>query len=365
MLLAVAATSVVVPEARAQQTEAELIRRLEELAPRVREAEKDAEAAVARLRAQRDANEPETVEFRVGPIRVITLPGEEAAALDVVTGVWEREFAAWVSDSPGFDVRRFFFHWNLPPGRAPRSEASTFRIQGRKWQGRGYMERGVRSSVAQVLRDDLGRTEVGQWAPGNIQEPRRPEEIYRELATVASTSVRACLSGDDAACLVSMGLGVDDDPVGDWYDQEERYLMARTSQQLLYATGSTEDIEACQNVSRQGCDGLFDAYVERHGPGWVTPIRPATRGTLVWFALRSGGEGAWSRLIENPEAEPADALEAAAGMPLEELVAGWRAYAVEHRPDSHADVGKGAAGALLWVLLLSTLATRSTRWRLG
>jgi hypothetical protein len=84
---------------------------------------------------------------------------------------------------------------------------------------------------------------------------------------------------------------------------------------------------------------------------------------LIGLALERGGDGAWARLLEDPDMPPEEALVYAAGVPLVELVSEWRAWVVSNRPQVYAGLTGTSALALLWILLFAALAARSTRWR--
>lgn len=100
---------------------------------------------------------------------------------------------------------------------------------------------------------------------------------------------------------------------------------------------------------------------------WVdgTPASPEARVHLLWYAVRSGGEGAWRRAIESHDAGPPEILASISGVPMEQLAADWRAELSAARPLVHAGLGRTSWTVLLWLLLLGAFAMRSTRWRLG
>ena len=119
------------------------------------------------------------------------------------------------------------------------------------------------------------------------------------------------------------------------------------------------------------CDELLrDAIEQSRGSAFawqrsLAPLGSEERATIVWAALDLGGDGAWNRLLEDPEMTVGEALEYASGVSAEELEAAWRAQVLEHAPQTHADLATTKWTALFWILLLGALAMRSTRWRLG
>ena len=90
-----------------------------------------------------------------------------------------------------------------------------------------------------------------------------------------------------------------------------------------------------------------------------------TAAALLMLALQAGGDGAWSRLTEDLEREPGEALLHASGLTPEELGDRWHAWVLSDPPETYAGFGTRALITLLWILGFAALAMRSTRWRLG
>ena len=86
---------------------------------------------------------------------------------------------------------------------------------------------------------------------------------------------------------------------------------------------------------------------------------------MLWLAVEGGGEGAWLRLLEDPEASPSEALQHASGMTPEELGLAWREEVLRHRPTTYAGSIPVHWSLFLWIVLFAAMAMRSTRWRLG
>ena len=108
------------------------------------------------------------------------------------------------------------------------------------------------------------------------------------------------------------------------------------------------------------------------GPRRWTPARASAalsvtaRRSFATYILRSDTL-AYQRLVAvGPEdrREPAELLALAANRPLDEVVDEWRAEIFKGRPERSLPV-KTLAASMIWVLLFTGLAARSTRWRLG
>jgi len=353
-------------QARGQQTEQELVQHLDTLVPLLRPASARAHAARRAYLEAVEARVPtETVE--VGLVTVLVVPGEEAAARDVVGHVWTTEYAPWVDASPGLSGGRIFFRW--ADGEVDYRSASfpVRSVQGSRWRTRAYMERGVRRVIGDFLKGDLLSTRLGrEWAMSSIEAPADPTDIYRRVVSMPSQSARACLAGDTDACLTSFGLGPGDFPVEDWYTPGERYLLVTRNTARLGLAGAMpclrRDYAACDRI-------LADQWQRRlttpQSRLWAVPFDGEVRGSLLWYAVTEGGEGAWGRLLQRGDDTPLAALEAASRMSATELAAGWHRWLVENRPARNAGLGSVALGALFWTTLLFALAARSTRWRLG
>ena len=350
--------------AAGQHTEQELVQRLDTLVPLLRSARERAQAArqAAYLSAIEKQIPTETVEL--GPLKVLVIPGEQAAALDVVGRVWTTEYAPWLDASPALSEGRIFFRWASPEVSYESVSFAVRHVQGPRWRSRPYMEEGVRTVIGAFLKDDLLRTRLGtEWIVPSVRPPADPADIYRRVASAPSHSARDCLAGNAEACLTSFGLGTGEIPVEAWYNQGERYLLVRRNWARFQFWGGLPCIER----DYDSCDGALADYWDRfrsaQARSWAVPFDAEVRASLLWFALREGGKGAWGRLLAHADDTPQATLEAASGMPGTELAAAWQRWLVGNRPTRQAGLGSLALGALFWMTLLIALAARSTRWR--
>lgn len=174
--------------------------------------------------------------------------------------------------------------------------------------GEADFPRAAERLVANVLTGALP-ADVKEWLGGATLEPqRRRDWTYRELATTVSQAGRQCFRGDVRACRTAVGLG--------------------------------ESITDDDALSR------------------------GVRGGVLAHALEVGGADSYARLFDDA-ADVATRIENAAGRPIEEVIAGWRAAVQDDRPDIHAGIARAGFWTVVWLAGLALLAMRSTRWRLG
>jgi hypothetical protein len=362
------AAPVAAASAAGQQTEQELVQHLDSLVPLLKSARTRAGAAQAAARRAR-ATRVQTDTVTVGALTVLVLPGEDEAALDVVGGVWQRDYAAWMDASPTLAADRIFFQWSADPVKYRSADFNVRVVQGRRWHPRAYMERGVREVVGRSLQNDLIGTRLGdEWGVTPVKPPETPAHVYRQAVLAPSWAARACLAGEPVPCLAAFGLNAPDAPLTDRYTPEERRFLVLQNGARLGRVRAAE-LRACAGGGLAECDLALAGYLERYPTAqnrlWSVPFGPEVRSSLLWYALVRGGEGAWGRLLAHRGEAPLAALEAASGLDADELVLGWRAWLLASRPVQHAGLGMQALTGGMWILLLIALAARSTRWRFG
>lgn len=341
-----------------QQTEQELVSRLKALEPQWENAEKEAAEARARVAREREDANGALDTLMVGPLRVLVYPGQEDVARDVVGAVWRHDFAGWVDGSPNLERYAFFFQWAADPRPFVRPHPRVTPIVGSLRDSRRYMEDGVRTAVDAVLEWDIQRAGFTKWA-SSVLSPAPGPWLYRQMVTAPSVAIRSCLAGSVKACVSAAGLVEDDYPLDDWYTPAERLRVA----ERLRLVWGRRDPDSCLHDDVKACDAGLKASLRPSDYAYAIPLPRDVRGSLLWFAIHQGGSGAWGRLLANPDASLATALSDAAGEPVEEVVAKWRDWIVRQRPVANAGLGRAGGLALLWIVLLSTLAMRSTRWR--
>lgn len=346
-------------DARAEE-EAQLLSRVKAMEPQLDAATRDFKEAKLRKAAERERANGRLDTLMVGPLRVLVFPGQEEVARDVVGSVWRRDFAGWVERSPTLATWAFFFQWTADPKpfRVPHEGVTA--ITAPLTDSRRQVNQAVRTSIGLAIERDLHGSALATWA-SLVANPAPGVWLYRQMVTAPSVAVRSCLAGSIQACVSAAGLVEDDYPLDDWYTPAERLELAVRER---YRWGAAET-EACSNGDIEACDAALKGQLTTHDYRWAIPLSPALRGSLVWFALHQGGQGAWDRLIDASDTSVAAALTHASGMPVNDLVAKWRAWILTQRPAADAGIGMTGGVTLFWIILLSTLAMRSTRWRLG
>lgn len=358
--LVLTALGVLAPQpVAAQQTEAGLRAHIDTLLPLVEQSRQDVARALAE-RGQRVAKSTRGLDtIRVAGAAVVATRRDARLARTLFEESWAEHFSLVEGDA----LRGWTFTFQAL-GRGEEARAlSSGRPLGRNieisaWETRARAERHVRSALSDAVAHELQATGIGAWGGADALRDRDLARTYRGMATAAARSVRSCLAGDTRACVQSLGLDIGDDAMSVWYaPAERRRLVLETHFHPANVSGDL--YAACvEGIDDQACDEVIG---DRRWP----PLDARVRGSVVRYALERGGEGAWMRLLESTETSPEEALAYVSGMELNELIAEWRAWLLENRPVSYAGLGGKSALALLWILIFTTLATRSTRWRLG
>jgi hypothetical protein len=347
----------------AQQTEEELLQRLDSLLPLLEPANEVAREAVARHEAILRAGQETMVDtFMVGPLQVVAPIDQVSEATEMYEKVWQEEFAPFVTRSAALERTLFTFNWStvstdiVMTGEHARAEA-------RSWHRRAEVERRIKQAIGKVLELDIREppARIFSWARGAVGRPDDPEWLYRQLATTPSRVGRACIDGQVGACWEAMGIEVSMESLMSWYTPAERRDLALGLSRWVVREALPVR-EACIRGEYSRCDELLTAHGD---PGSLIPLPWYARMAMVWVALDTGGEGAWDRLVGDPTMEPVDALLYASGASMEELEAKWRTMVLEQRPKAHAGLAASKWTALFWILILAALAMRSTRWRLA
>ena len=337
--------------------------RLDSLRPLVAEAREALRAREARMEEQKRraaAMETPMDTLRVGQVTVLTPTDEAGATEELFSRVWDEHFEG-LGESPALLRSTFVFHWSDEP-KAIHVDGEALRLVHDRWTRGTRLDDRVREAIgARMSRDlEVGTTRVGSWLRANPFHAEPMGVVYRKVATTHSRATRACLAGDAQACGSALGLGTERTAaqLRAWYTPEERRALVAGAvpQNRLWGPARARCLD--EGV---GCDEVLVSYPYRE---WA-PLGADVRRSLVVYALEQGGTGAWSRLLEDPEATPSEALAHAAGMPLGDLMAGWQARLVAHRPDTFEGLVPRSGLTLLWTLFFAALAVRSTRWRLG
>lgn len=210
-----------------------------------------------------------------------------------------------------------------------------------------------------------GDSAVLNW----LTEPFSPEPLFKgirermfaDLMTSPSQVSSRCLAGDLRRCRDALGLIPTGDPLTEWYDAPERRRLVVRMHDLL-ATGSqrTEYAQCADRRSYAACDQLL-----RTIPRYVVPppLPTSARHHLFRIALQSGGSGAYARLVGGQPRSVEARIADAGGMPIDSVVARWRADVLDARPPSPTPSLLSVWTAVGWGIGVLLVALRFTAWR--
>jgi hypothetical protein len=185
------------------------------------------------------------------------------------------------------------------------------------------------------------------------------EATYLELLTASAPGARGCYDGSLAACAHALHLHPGQPlPSGEAAAELRRYIAQRLGERAA-APALASSYAAC--VERKD-DAACLEFLEQAG---VQPPTLSTRaaGTLLVTVSDLGGPEALARFFADTGAAVVPRLEAAAGMPLDSLLARWRGTILACRPAPTAVPAAMQWLVLGWTGVLVALAARSTRWR--
>lgn len=211
------------------------------------------------------------------------------------------------------------------------------------------------SSEDPPLRDWLG----GRLAPPDTAVAARLGRAYVRLVTAPSVVAHRCLAGALPACRLVLELDSLSDPATQWYGAQERRRMV-VDGNLGRGTHQTAWL-ACGKGDDPSCLELLRGLPPRRIP---RPLDYVTRFSLLEFARSIGGPGTLQRLFAAP-GPMGKRLSVATGMPVDTLVARWRAAVITARPHPVSLPPWGAPLALGWVSIFAACGLRSSRWRVG
>ncbi len=199
-----------------------------------------------------------------------------------------------------------------------------------------------------------------RWTGSQLLPAIRPTmlvTLYDELATAPWSTAQACFLGQLQACRAALGIS-GADPALDWFNAIDRrhYLRSHLGSSVAMRTR----VEDCQGGEDAACVQLLRSFTADQ---FVPPFDVTARQLLLTIAVESGGPQAFDRLLSANQ-KPLDArLELAAGLPVDTLVARWRARILSAHPKTVAADMRSAWAAVVWGVAFTMAALRSTRWR--
>jgi hypothetical protein len=298
--------------------------------------------------------------FTMGPFHLVSLPSQRELAEAVFTRGWEELEPLAGTSEQLFEPWTFLVHYYWSRDEMLLAGDSLFvRVDMSRRFPRGYLERKVVRTLGEVLMKSAP-PELSEWAGGQLQAPASAMPwIARELLTTASMAVRRCYQGEMESCAEATGLRGNEGAWDRWYTAAER---------RLYVQGMGRPRDAAGAALWEGCAvaGMEDACdVILRGRELEAPLTAQARASLLGHALSMGGPDAFRRLRGAADGGIAQRLEAAAGVPLDSLLASWRTEVLQARRSAWAGLARSPLALFFWVFLFGALATRSTRWRLG
>jgi hypothetical protein len=235
--------------------------------------------------------------------------------------------------------------------------------------------------MTSAAKQDLVRRALGNALQGTLTVPQAAwigrelltsepdlEAVYRQLATGPSASLHRCKSGELDSCWLAMGVAdvagltlrdgeaVLVEHLGAWYTESQRRSLALSHATFTRLRGD------CDAGDLTSCDGILLTSYEQ-----LVPLDRDARTALVSVALEMGGRGSFARFGE-PAAFPADFREIisrTARTEADAVMAEWHRRVIAAKPDRPRADREARVGSLLWILLFTAFAARSTRWRLG
>ena len=211
---------------------------------------------------------------------------------------------------------------------------------------------------------NLAKLPIYTWRQGSYplrkSDAREPNwsEVRFEIIDSPSLLGTRCYRGDIVSCSMLLGLTPVDDPVMAWYDSAARIQAVKERRDYAMRIDRTRTI-ACEQGDDAACGRVL------HGMSRFTqaPGGGFSRDALLWEAVRIGGDSAIKRMMSPSNATAAEALAAAAGVPMDSVVRAWQRHVREGALGSDDLTLMMALVAVGWVALLLFLTTRISRWR--
>ncbi len=181
---------------------------------------------------------------------------------------------------------------------------------------------------------------------------------YKSLATSPFEASSKCLLGELGGCRLALGLTETSEPLLTWYSEADRRTLVENSgrgPERFFPNRATM-YDRCVEGDGESCSTFMkDRSIQ-------PPLPTNVRVTLAQHALIVGGTGAYGRLY-SAGGTMEERLTAAAGVPVDSLIASWRAVLVDSAGHPTAVSWPLGLAAVFWAMAFSAMALRSTRWR--
>lgn len=333
-----------------------------------------------RVRAEQARfSRPREDTLRIGPMRVLALPGAvvdaRAAGEQVVADLTRR----YGRDLVGLE--RNFFRITKEGSGGPYG-VTLLGADGRGTSvggltGRRALQLTLRSFAEQGLWlgvDPALRAWLPSGGAGAFDSAAAVRRAYYELALSTSVVSRGCVQGDMGSCEEALGVLTPADWITRWYDAPaRREILGRyrwnwspVMDRMLACEQDLDDV-ACAEILRRMTTIAGRTPAERRAwEGDVLPVLPplgeASRMRYLDVLLASGGPGAWSRLTQDPGRPLPERFAAAAGLPGDSLLLAWRTQVEAGRPAPARATGLLVVTALAWAAVFLFLSCWGRRW---
>jgi hypothetical protein len=220
---------------------------------------------------------------------------------------------------------------------------------------------GVIVSAVSTAASANAASAINRWVSGELPlaadaNPKPDWGALRlNLVSSASHMGRDCFMGDVRACRLFLELDSVADPVTMLFDAPGRQRTVRSEGEHALAA-SRVATDRCLGGNDDACLTVLRMI---HPSALSSPF---VRASVVSHALTMGGPRAAERLVTTSGAAR-DALAAAAGQPLDSLIADWQRH-VSARSGSGGNLPLSIViSSLIWIALCVFLSLRSSRWR--
>jgi hypothetical protein len=337
--------------------------RVDSLAALRAQVEARIEAAQARRMADLERFTEPLDTQRVGPLTVISAPDQR----EVARIATEQALASFGAIAQASRAELDSIVLLIELGEATEAFDALARKPGHRriwlprWRPAAWRADVVARTLGAVIAASLP-ADVHAWLGGGALIVRGDDALraaYRDLVVHPSPAAQACRDGAPLRCADALGL-TDPGPRWErWYAEPQVVLWAL--QQSPNGAAARDAHGACARaLTVDACR----PWIEMRGAPPV-PLRTETRRTLLLHAVALGDADAWRRLTTDTTGTVLERLVAAAGVPADALLGGWRADVLAARPPHAAGLGGSWLLTLFWLGVFTLFAVRSTRWRLG
>lgn len=202
-----------------------------------------------------------------------------------------------------------------------------------------------------------------EWLRSPISsEPATARSLSKgrvDLVLSPSRVAHECALGTLTSCSRALGLVPVDDPAFTLFDEQQRLDMVKWYSFVLQRRDPSKYTRCVSAGNRAACDSLVRSIPLAAVP---KPTSDAVRLNFTRYALMLGGDHAFERLAAT-RGTIGERISAAAGLPLDSVVARWQSNLTSSPSSSTAIDSLTAISSVFWVCLCGALALRSSRWR--